>query len=56
MKKTKTPRTTLAPGLAKVCFPAVLLSCVVNNTDHIDIFRIDTLTATEPVLERVGTA
>ncbi len=31
-----------------VCFPAVLLPCVISNTYHIDISRPDTLTATEP--------
>ncbi|MGF6736166.1 transposase-like protein [Paraburkholderia youngii] len=32
-----------------VCFPAVLLPCVISNTYHIDISRPDTVTATEPV-------
>ncbi|MEX3640351.1 hypothetical protein, partial [Paraburkholderia sp. BR14320] len=32
-----------------VCFPAVLLPCVISNTYHIDISRPDTLTATQPV-------
>ncbi len=31
-----------------VCFPAVLLPCVISNTYHIDISRPDTLAATEP--------
>ncbi|MBB5421634.1 hypothetical protein HDG40_007943 [Paraburkholderia sp. JPY158] len=31
-----------------VCFPAVLLPCVISNTYQIDISRPDTLTATEP--------
>ncbi len=31
-----------------VCFPAVLFTCYVSNTDYIDIFRLVTLTATEP--------
>ncbi|MGF6383999.1 hypothetical protein OKW31_007000 [Paraburkholderia atlantica] len=36
-----------------VCFPAVLLPCVISNTYHIDISRPDTLTATEPECEEM---
>ncbi|MGF6483562.1 hypothetical protein [Paraburkholderia sp. JPY419] len=41
-----------------VCFPAVLLPCVISNTYQIDISRPDTLTATEPeaVVYRVPAA
>ncbi|MFP4854557.1 hypothetical protein ACLFKR_38215, partial [Paraburkholderia sp. BR14264] len=37
-----------------VCFPAVLLPCVISNTYHIDISRPDTLTATEPVEAQIS--